>query len=137
MSQHIVVLLLGSNLGNPKENIDLGVSFIEKDIGEIITKSEYLTTNAIEFESCNIFCNIAIKISTHLSPFKLLKMLKIFEKKCGRKVDSALLGRYSDRIIDVDIITYDAITFWSKKLILPHFKHSFERDFSKKLISQL
>ena len=137
MSQHLVVLLLGSNLGNTKQNIDEALLYIEREIGEIINRSEYLDTIPVEFESCNIFCNIAIRISTDFSPFYLLNTLKGYEKKIGRKEDSTVLGKYSDRIIDLDIVNYDSIVFESKKLKLPHFKHTVERDFSKKLISQL
>jgi 2-amino-4-hydroxy-6-hydroxymethyldihydropteridine diphosphokinase len=137
MSQHSVVLLLGSNLGNTRKNIDQALLYIEFEVGQIICKSDYLKTNPVEFDSCNIFCNIATQISTHLSPFMLLKMLKKFEENFGRKEDSTILGKYSDRIIDLDIVKYDGIIFKSTKLILPHFKHTIERDFSKKLISQL
>lgn len=137
MSQHLVVLLLGSNLGNQRENIGEALGFIESEIGIINSKSEFLSTNPVEFESCNIFCNIAVRISTSFSPIKLLERLKAFEVNSGRKEDSAVTGEYSDRIIDLDIVNYDGITFKSKKLILPHSKHLFERDFSEKLISEL
>lgn len=137
MSQHLVVLLLGSNLGNSRDNIDKALLFLEAEIGQIVHKSEYLSSIAVEFESSNIFCNIAVRINTHFSPFKLLKQLKEYEKKMGRQVDSAYLGKYSDRIIDIDIVLYDGLFFKSKKLIIPHHKNINERDFSKKLISQL
>ena len=137
MSQHSVVLLLGSNLGNTKQNIDEALLYIETEIGQITRKSKYLNTIPIEFESSNIFCNIAILISTSFSPFMLIKMLKKYEQTKGRKEDSVVLGGYSDRIIDLDIVNYGNLNFKSKILSLPHLKHISERDFSKKLISQL
>ncbi|SFI14491.1 2-amino-4-hydroxy-6-hydroxymethyldihydropteridine diphosphokinase [Halpernia frigidisoli] len=137
MSQHSVVLLLGSNLGNAKLNIDQALFFLQEEIGEIKQKSEHLSSSAVEFESCNIFCNIALRIFTDLSPFKLLQKLKQYEKKMGRQIDSADLGKYSDRIIDIDIVLFDNLTFKSKKLTIPHDKNLNERDFSKKLIAQL
>ncbi|MGS0749000.1 2-amino-4-hydroxy-6-hydroxymethyldihydropteridine diphosphokinase [Halpernia sp. GG3] len=137
MSQHLVVLLLGSNLGDSKHNIDEAIDYLQREIGQVTEKSEYLISNAVEFESCNIFCNIAIRVVTNFSPFMLLQKLKQIERKLGRKVDSAASGKYSDRIIDIDIVFYDALIYKSKKLIIPHHKNVNERDFSKKLITQL
>ena len=137
MSQHLVVLLLGSNLGNIQNNIDDALAFIEAEIGDIFKKSEYLLSAPVEYESSNIFCNIAVKITTSLSPTKLLHQLKKIERKMGRNEDSVILGRYSDRIIDIDIVMYDNLCFSSENLKLPHIKHINERDFSKKIISQL
>jgi 2-amino-4-hydroxy-6-hydroxymethyldihydropteridine diphosphokinase len=137
MSQHLVVLLLGSNLGDSKYNIEEAIQFLENDIGKITQKSEYLISKAVEFESSNFFCNIAVRIKTLYSPFRLLERIKVFERQMGRQEDSADLGKYSDRIIDIDIVNYDKIIFKSNKLIIPHNKNSKERDFSKKLISHL
>lgn len=50
--------------------------------------------------------------------------------------DSTVLG-YTDRIIDIDIVFYDNIKFQGKNLRIPHFKHVNEREFSKKLLTQL
>lgn len=137
MSQHLVVLLLGSNLGDSKRNIDEAIDYLQSEIGQVTEKSEYLLSNAVEFESCNIFCNIALRVVTNFSPFTLLHKLKEIERKLGRKVDSAASGGYSDRIIDIDIVFYDALIYKSKKLIIPHHKNANERDFSIKLIAQL
>lgn len=137
MSQHSVVLLLGSNLGDAKLNIEEALVFLQKEVGEISQKSTSLLTEAVEFESCNIFCNIAIRIFTGFSPFKLLERLKEYEIKMGRHEDSAYLGRYSDRIIDIDIVLFDNLIYKSKKLTIPHNKNLNERDFAKKLISEL
>ncbi|WP_417430746.1 2-amino-4-hydroxy-6-hydroxymethyldihydropteridine diphosphokinase [Halpernia sp.] len=137
MSQHLVVLLLGSNLGKIKKNIDKAINLIENEIGKILDKSQYLETEPLEYKSSNNFCNIAVSLNTFLSPLELLKKLKKIERKMGREKDSAEFGFYSDRIIDIDIIYFNKLTFISKKLNLPHYKHINERDFSKKLISQL
>lgn len=137
MSQQLVTLLLGSNLGETKKNIDEAINFIEFEIGAILNKSDYLETQPIEYESSNVFCNIAVSLNTFLSPFELLKKLKEIERKMGRAKDSAELGIYSDRIIDIDIIYFQDLTFISEKLKLPHFKHINEREFSRKLITQL
>jgi 2-amino-4-hydroxy-6-hydroxymethyldihydropteridine diphosphokinase len=135
MSQHKVVLLLGSNIGNKKNNIDIALSKISK-VCSILKKSEYLTSEPVEFASCNIFCNIATIISTHLSPIQLLDYVKKIEIEMGRLTDSSASKIYTDRIIDIDIVKYDELKFVSERLEIPHNKHLFEREFSRILLKE-
>ncbi|MFC0426801.1 MULTISPECIES: 2-amino-4-hydroxy-6-hydroxymethyldihydropteridine diphosphokinase [Chryseobacterium] len=135
MSQHKVVLLLGSNIGNQKNNIDLALTKISEAC-TILKKSEYLTSEPVEFASCNIFCNIATIISTHLSPIQLLDYVKKIEIEMGRLTDSSVSKVYTDRIIDIDIVKYDELKFISERLEIPHNKHLFEREFSKILLKE-
>ncbi|MCY0968702.1 2-amino-4-hydroxy-6-hydroxymethyldihydropteridine diphosphokinase [Chryseobacterium wangxinyae] len=133
MSQHKVVLLLGSNIGDKKNNLDHALERL-KEVGDILKNSEYLTSEPVEFVSSNNFCNIASLIFTHLSPIQLLNFIKKIEIEMGRLNDSKISGSYTDRIIDIDIVTYDALKFSSERLEIPHTKHLFERDFSRILL---
>ncbi len=137
MSQHEVTLLLGSNLGNTKENIEMALSIIEKDIGRILRSSEILFTSPVEFVSNNIFRNIAVSLYTNVSPFYLLREIKNIEKEMGRAQDSFAVGGYIDRIIDIDIVLYGDVIIQSKILEIPHKKHLLERDFSKVLLEEI
>ena len=134
MSQHEVTLLLGSNLGDPKKNIELALRKIEMSTIEVLRKSEMLITDPVEFVSNNIFCNIAILIKTQFSPVNLLNLIKTIENDMGRKEDSGLTKAYTDRVIDIDIVQYGDIIFDCKHLQIPHHKHLFERDFSQNLL---
>ncbi|MGN7864804.1 2-amino-4-hydroxy-6-hydroxymethyldihydropteridine diphosphokinase [Chryseobacterium sp.] len=134
MSQQKVVLLLGSNLGEQKKNIDLALQKIRDAGNEISQTSEYLISDPVEFVSSNIFCNIATIIFTHLSPIQLLDCIKNIEVEMGRINDSKISGGYTDRIIDIDIIKYNELNFKSERLEIPHKKHLFERDFSRVLL---
>ena len=96
-----------------------------------------IETVPVEFVSNNIFRNIALGLFTQHSPFFLLKAVKRIEEEMGRLSDSFAIGEVVDRLIDIDIVTYDNINFESNKLILPHKKHLFERDFSKVLLQSL
>ncbi|OCK49747.1 2-amino-4-hydroxy-6-hydroxymethyldihydropteridine diphosphokinase [Chryseobacterium sp. CBo1] len=133
MSQHKVVLLLGSNIGDQKKNIDTALDRISKNC-LILKKSKYLTSDPVEFASSNIFCNIASIISTHLSPIQLLDYVKKIEIDMGRTTDSTISKVYTDRIIDIDIVKYDELEFTSERLKIPHKKHLFEREFSRILL---
>lgn len=137
MSYNDVVLLLGSNINNPEKNIAIALEKIENEAGPILIKSELLITKPVEFESYNNFCNIAVKLKTQLSPIRLLSELKGIEKKMGRTRDSADFGAYQDRIIDIDIILYNNIKYISARLIIPHDKNLYQRDFAKGLINSV
>jgi 2-amino-4-hydroxy-6-hydroxymethyldihydropteridine diphosphokinase len=136
MSQHKVVLLLGSNIGDKKNNLDTALERL-KEVGDILQNSEYLTSEAVEFVSSNNFCNIATIIFTHFSPIQLLNKIKKIEIEMGRLNDSKISGGYTDRIIDIDIIKYNELKFTSERLEIPHKKHLFEREFSKILLKNL
>ena len=134
MSQHLVTLLLGSNLGDPKKNIEIAIKCIEDKIGSIEKKTDLLYTQPVEFVSKNIFCNIALIIKTQFSPIRLLHALKIIEHEMGREDDTLISKVYEDRIIDIDIVLFDNLRFWSNRLQIPHQKHLFQREFSRKLL---
>ena len=137
MSLHYVVLLLGSNLGNTKSNLNQAIAKIENCLGKIIKTSEMIETQPIEFESTNIFRNIALGLTTTISPYSFLNAVKSIEKEMGREFDSSAVGGYIDRIIDIDIVTFNNINFESKKLKIPHHKHLCEREFSRVLLDSL
>ncbi|MCP2038993.1 2-amino-4-hydroxy-6-hydroxymethyldihydropteridine diphosphokinase [Chryseobacterium sp. HSC-36S06] len=134
MSHHLVTLLLGSNLGKQKDNIDLAISRIEEEVGELVGQSEIIYTKPVEFVSNNIFCNIALRIKTQFSPIKLLNLVKKIEVEMGRTDDSLITKGYADRVIDIDIVFYGNMNFSSLRLEIPHSKHVYEREFSKKLL---
>lgn len=137
MSQHEVVLLLGSNLGDKKKNILAATSHLENKVGKLLIKSEFLESEPVEFASFNNFYNFALILKTQLSPIKLLETIKKIERDLGRDKDSKSLGGFSDRIIDIDIVRYSGLKFKSGTLEIPHLKHLNEREFSKKILENL
>lgn len=137
MSHNSVVLLLGSNINNPENNIQMALKKIEENVGAILNKSELIASKPVEFDSSNNFCNIAVRIKTQISPIKLLDKLKEIERTMGRTKDSSYFGAYQDRIIDIDLILYNDIKFVSRRLTIPHYKNLFERDFAIGLINEV
>ena len=132
-----VVLLLGSNLGNAENNILLALSELEKRAGKIIKKTKISKTLPVEYDSDNVFCNIAVSMQTAHSPIKLLDEIKEIETEMGRIRDSKFFGEYRDRIIDIDIVSYEGLVFSCHRLEIPHHKHLYDRDFSRKLLEEL
>ena len=132
-----VVLLLGSNLGNAENNILLALSELENRVGKIIKKTKISKTLPVEYDSDNVFCNIAVSMQTAHSPIKLLDEIKKIESEMGRIHDSKFFGEYRDRIIDIDIVSYEGLIFSCDRLEIPHHKHLYDRDFSRKLLDEL
>lgn len=137
MSQHLVTLLLGSNLGNRIENIETAIGFIEKRLGSIEKRTEILNTIPVEFVSNNIFCNIALLLKTQFSPIQLLRLIKNIERSMGREDDTLISKEYTDRVIDIDIVLFGNLHYCSKSLQIPHVKHLYQREFSRKLLDDL
>jgi 2-amino-4-hydroxy-6-hydroxymethyldihydropteridine diphosphokinase len=92
MSSNNVILLLGSNINFPEKNIDTAIELINNRLGSIIARSSKLMTDPVEFDSKNIFCNIAVLIKTEFSPVQLLKNIKEIEHEMGREEDSLQKG---------------------------------------------
>lgn len=137
MSQQDIILLLGTNLGDRKKNILTALEKIEKRIGKIKKESKIIETKPVEFCSSNNFYNFAVMLGTSFSPIKVLKLVKEIECEMGREEDSSVIGRFSDRIIDIDIVKYSNLFFECSFLQIPHQKHLKERDFSKQIIEEL
>lgn len=132
-----VVLLLGSNLGNKKNNITLALNLINIKIGPILKKTKLIESEPEDYFSSNNYLNIGIIVSTELSPIKLLKLVKEIERSLGRINDSYLSGKYEDRTIDIDIVYFNSIKYFSKILVIPHASHISKRSFSKKILYEL
>ena len=129
---HIVSIALGSNLGDKKENINRAILLI-KQFSTVTKQAKLYTTEPWGYNSKNHYLNTGVIIETRYSPFQLLKKLKEIEKKMGR---IKLRDVYEDRIIDLDILTFDNLKISSKELIIPHPKIA-ERKFSIVILKDL
>jgi 2-amino-4-hydroxy-6-hydroxymethyldihydropteridine diphosphokinase len=134
-----VILLLGSNLGNKKNNITKALNIIDSKIGQIKKRSNIIESEPEDYISSNKYLNIGITVYTSLSPIQLLKLIKEIEKSLGRINDSFISGKYEDRTIDIDIVYFNTtlFNFYSKSLIIPHISHISKRTFSKKILYEL
>ena len=114
-----VYLGIGSNLGNKKFNIEVTKFLIESFGIKILKSSSLYESKSWPDPSMPKFINLIIKVKTNLSPFKLLKVCNLIEKKLGRKRSK----RNSPRTCDIDIIDYNKIVLEKKNrqnLIIPH-----------------
>ncbi len=113
-----VILLLGTNIGNRLENINSAIDLIKKSAGKVLNKSSIYETEPWGFSSDLAFYNIAILLETNLSPFELINNISIIEKTIGRERSNNT--GYENRIIDIDIISFENIVINSPELEIPH-----------------
>ncbi|MCK5824121.1 MAG: 2-amino-4-hydroxy-6-hydroxymethyldihydropteridine diphosphokinase [Ichthyobacteriaceae bacterium] len=111
-------LILGSNLGNSIEVINLAIEEVNKEVGLVIAKSSFYKTAPWGFESKNDFYNIVLKVSTNLKPQVQLRTFLNIEKTLGRTRSGK--DGYESRIIDIDILLIDDLIINTEALIVPH-----------------
>jgi 2-amino-4-hydroxy-6-hydroxymethyldihydropteridine diphosphokinase len=126
------LLILGSNLGNRKENIERAKGLIEKFAGRIVRESSLLETPPFGVLNQPAFLNKGVLIETHHPPMELLNLLKWIEKRVGRYPTY----RWGPRVIDVDIATYGKVKIKTEKLKLPH-PGLWEREFFRKIYEEV
>jgi len=129
---HRVFLSIGSNIGEKEKNCLEAIAILKKS-GLIIKKtSSVYITEPWGLKNQPDFANMAVEAFTELEPLELLCLLKKIEKNMGRKPTV----KYGPRIIDIDIIFYDALVYKSEKLTIPHpLMH--ERYFVLKPLSEI
>ena len=127
-----VYIGIGSNLGDREENCIRAIELLEKRGIPVKKKSSLHETKPWGVQDQPLFLNMAIEIETALSPRELLKMLKEIEKETGRETSS----RWGPRIIDLDILLFNAGVVEEDHLRIPHpLMH--ERDFVLKPLSEI
>ncbi|ALO49255.1 2-amino-4-hydroxy-6-hydroxymethyldihydropteridine diphosphokinase [Hoylesella enoeca] len=132
---HTVYLALGTNLGDRRETIREAVKRIGKEVGTVERQSSLLETKPWGFVSANDFINAAVRVSTSLSPRRVLETTQHIEHEMGRTHKSTN-RQYHDRIIDIDILLYDDIEIDEPDLHIPHpLMH--ERDFVMRPLQEI
>ena len=117
MRKHILYLLLGSNLGDRKKQMDEALDLIPEMIGPITKRSSFYETEPWGFSSEKFFLNIALQTLTSLSPEEVMQKIDQIEKTIGRKRSGT---GYSSRSMDIDILFYDDLIMDQDILKIPH-----------------
>ena len=117
------VIALGSNIGNPKENLDLAIALL-REATDVEKVSSYYVTKPVGYEEQPDFVNAVCIIESQLPAIELLHMFHGFEKAIGRERTI----KWGPRTIDLDIIQYGSILSSAEELTLPH-PRAFERKF--------
>ncbi len=114
---HQVYIGVGSNAGKKKENFLEALSRLAKLPDTKIVKESSLYESEPLGDSKEWYVNGAIEIETKFKPDMLLKKFKNIERAMGRKKGKK---RWGARIIDLDILLYDALVLKKKDIRIPH-----------------
>ena len=112
-----VILSIGSNIGDRKDNIEEAVRRINGLKGTRVLKiSGMYETEPVGYEDQPYFLNICVLINTTQSPMELLDSIHEIEDQLKRK----RVIRWGPRTIDIDIITYGDLNIDTEELQIPH-----------------
>lgn len=117
------VISLGSNIDNPKVNLDLAIALLI-DAAEVIAISKYFETAPVGVTDQPNFLNAVVILESELPAADLLSVLHGIEKAMGRERTL----RWGPRNIDLDLIQYGSILSKADELTLPH-PRAHERKF--------
>jgi 2-amino-4-hydroxy-6-hydroxymethyldihydropteridine diphosphokinase len=116
---------LAGNLDSPASQVIRGFQSIEQlPKTKLIKKSSLYQSAPFGYTDQPDFINAVVKISTQLSPEKLLDALLNIEQQAGRERPFA----NAPRVLDLDLLLYDDVTMHTEKLTLPH-PRMFDRGF--------
>ena len=113
-----VIIALGSNLGNPEENLILAIEQLASLFGKSLQSSSFWQSEPQEMASdAGLFLNAVVTGSCRLEVADLLLALQKIEASMGRGANH---GYHESRCIDLDIITYGPSRLEKPGLIVPH-----------------
>jgi len=108
---------LGTNLGDKISNLRRAIEELDQKEGKVISRSSVYESQPMGFRSDHLFFNMCIEYETSLSARDLMLFLQDIEEKMGRQKSTE---RYTDRLIDMDILLYDSQLINTDDLIVPH-----------------
>ncbi|BAI80971.1 2-amino-4-hydroxy-6-hydroxymethyldihydropteridine pyrophosphokinase [Deferribacter desulfuricans SSM1] len=111
-----VILGLGSNLGDRVQNIYSALKSLEKNMIFIKRISPIYSTKSLLRDNQPDYLNLVAVSFTNLQPENILFIVKKIEDQMGRKK----IGKWKERIIDIDIIDYNGEIIKSGNLKVPH-----------------
>lgn len=112
-----VLIAVGSNLDNRRENLDLALHWLEKTPGiKILEMSSVRETEPVGGAPQGKYLNAVWLAETELSPEKLLGELLGIEKKMGRERGEP----DAPRTIDLDILFFGDQVIDKPGLTVPH-----------------
>ena len=122
-------------MGDRKQLLHTAINEIAERVGRVEAISSCIETEPVGFDSVHLFLNMAVRVTTELNPYELLKVLKQLERDLGRTRKSHD-GVHYDRTIDIDILLYDNLEINSEELQIPH-PRMWERDFVMRPLKEI
>lgn len=115
---HTIFVGLGSNLGDRIAHCRFAVGRLEEDGSIRVTgRSRFYLTEPQKYREQDWFVNAVVRGETGLAPEAVLARLKEIERRAGRKPGGI---RFGPRVLDLDLLFYDALVLDLPGLTLPH-----------------
>ncbi|RYY66931.1 MAG: 2-amino-4-hydroxy-6-hydroxymethyldihydropteridine diphosphokinase [Chitinophagaceae bacterium] len=111
-----IYLLLGSNLGNSKEQLLMAAQQLHQKIGPVIRESSLYQTAAWGYHDQPDFVNQVLLLRTSLDAEACISNILAIEKKMGRLRTT----KNAPRIIDIDILYFNSDIIQLPHLQVPH-----------------
>jgi len=121
-------------MGNKRQNLLDALQHIENYAGKITRKSSLYETAPWGVSDQPAFFNQAVLVETHLEPQLLMHELLAVERLLGRK--RADTEKWTQRIIDIDILFYNDDSLQTEELTIPH-PRLHERNFALRPMLEL
>jgi 2-amino-4-hydroxy-6-hydroxymethyldihydropteridine diphosphokinase len=118
---HKAYISIGTNLGDRLANYRKAVGLVRALPTSRVTRESSLYESEPHGKARNWFLNGVVELMTDLEPKDLLKQVQKIEESMGRKREAG--GKKStnvSRVIDLDILFFDAETIGGKNLTIPH-----------------
>ena len=138
----MIVLLMGSNLGDREAYLNVACGMLEDALGVELKRTAVMETGAIGFDG-PAFLNMAVAFEApeELTPIRLLNLCQKVEVALGRPRLKAVYDKdgrrvYASRTIDIDILKYDDVVRSTKRLTLPH-PQIYSRPFAAALLKEI
>ena len=113
----MILIGLGSNMGEREQNLQQALGMLEADSSIRIEKiSSIYETAPFGVRDQDDFLNMVVAVETELSPENLLQKCLGVENAMGR----VRSRHWGPRIIDLDLLFYDAVQMQTNNLTLPH-----------------
>ncbi|MDR3007807.1 MAG: 2-amino-4-hydroxy-6-hydroxymethyldihydropteridine diphosphokinase [Sphingobacterium sp.] len=111
-----IYILLGTNLGDRFQQLDLARKQLELRLGAIIEVSSIYETAAWGVEDQPTFLNQALIITTDLQATDCLEITQSIEQELGR----IRIKKWGERVIDIDLIYFNQDIIDLPTLRIPH-----------------
>ena len=138
----MIVLLLGSNLGDREACLNAACGMLEDALRVPLRRTAIMETEALGFDGPS-FLNMAVAFDAPegLTPLALLEVCQAVEVALGRPRHKAAYNpdgtrRYTSRTIDIDILKYDDVECATARLTLPH-PQIYSRPFAAALLAEI
>jgi len=115
--KHKAFIALGSNLSNPRAQVEQAIQTISSTPSiTLVSASSLHETKPVGYADQPDFINAVVMIQTELSALALFETLQAIEQHQGR----VRHFKNGPRVIDLDLILYDDATIQTETLTVPH-----------------